>query len=165
MSVSKKTASNSTEISTLEFTNDELLNITDFQSAVDLIMQKGGDVALAHEVIGNGFALLDDKKKLVDVPFIVLQWKFNAGTFGEFATMLVITQKNEKFIVSDGSGIPDQLKEVTERLNRTAGLAVAHGLVASDYLFCEDLRTSKCQEDGAGHKHIPATSYYLNLSA
>lgn len=172
MSTNKKSEQKSTEISRVEFSNDELLNISSFQDAVALLESKGADITLAHEVIGNGFALLDDKKKLVDVPFLILQWRFLAGNFGEYVNMLVITQKNEKYIVSDGSGMPEQMREFTARTGQTAGMAVLHGLTVSEYEFCQICRTSKpefeCADYDAHRKSkdvTPASSFYLNLTA
>lgn len=163
----------STEIEKrLEFTNDELLNLTDFQSALDLLESKGGALVAAHEVIGNGFAMLDDKSKLVDMPMIILEWKKHQGTYGDFTTMLLITKNNEKFIVTDGSGIPAQLDEVEARTGRRAGLAVAHGFTKSEYEFCQTCRTSRPENECADYEDhkktkqiTAATSFYLDLTA
>lgn len=162
----------SAELARVTFTNDELLNLTSFEDAMRLVLEKTGDAVMAHDVIGNGFRMLDDKSKLVDVPLMILEWKFLDGTFGQFVNMLLMTKNNEKFIVSDGSGILPQLQEVTERTGRTAGLGVLHGFTKSEYEYCQICRTSRPEKDCADYTEhkvqkevITASSFYLDLSA
>lgn len=110
---------------------------------------------------GTGFVVLDKrgKDRLVGTPFVILEWRFvDSKQFkGEFVSLLVITEGNEKFIVNDGStGICKQLRAVTDdrikagRSNPQVGLAVKAGLRRSDY--------ETVDSDG---EELSASTYYL----
>lgn len=116
---------------------------------------------------GTGF-VLTDKAALVGVPFVIVQWRFNAGKYGEeFVSVEAITKHDEKVIFNDGStGVARQLRGVTDKRNREgsafpqAGLIVAGGLSRTDYFYNEDTReTSSVPMTGKGW--APASTYYL----
>jgi len=136
---------------------DDLHDINSLQDALDLV----GDVDDFSEY-GTGFVVLDkrDKDRLVGVPFVIVEWRFNhsAQYQGDFVSALVVTESGEKYVINDGStGICTQLKSVLERRiknNRArpnTGLTVRGGLRRSDY----------DTTDGDGNP-IKATTYYLS---
>src|SRR3546814_5847675 len=87
-----------------KYGDEELLGIQSFEDAYALAVQYYGQENLvrADETIGNGFRLLANKDTLIDQKFIALAWRFNPGDFGEFVTMMVVTEDGRKFIVHDG---------------------------------------------------------------
>lgn len=146
------------------YSDDELLSVQSFDDALRLATQYYGEENLvrADETIGNGFRLLADKDTLIDVPFIALAWRFNPGDYGEFVTMMVVTQDGRKFIMNDGStGISQQLATYTNASGRHGGMIVPRGLTRSDYEY-ED--HSMLDSEGNPTKR-PAHTYYLNTSA
>lgn len=156
-----------TAVALREFSNDELLSISTFEDAARLVEEVYGDVLLADQVIGNGFRLLTDKNKLVDVPFIALQWKFLDGDFNRpYTNLLVVTDSGSKYLVNDGgSGITRDLMEFSNRTGRTGGVVVRGGLSASTYDFCSACGSTECVDESGTHRMTPATTFYLNLTA
>jgi hypothetical protein len=147
-----------------KYGDEELLSVQSFEDAYALALQYYGEENLvrADETIGNGFRLLGDKDTLIDTKFIILGWRFNPGDFGEFVTMMVVTEDGRKFIVNDGStGINQQLALYTNATGRHGGMLVEHGLTRSDYEY-ED--NSVLDSEGNPTKR-PAKTYYLNTSA
>lgn len=99
---------------------------------------------------GDGFTVIDDKKRLVDNPFIVVNARLAHGDFGHFSILHVITKQNEKFIVIDGStGIYAQV--LRHGVSVFIGLLCELGLTVSEYEY-EDEKT--------GEKR-PAKTYYI----
>lgn len=96
-----------------------------------------GDVLVVDD-----FVKLDDKSKLINVPFFVKKWWNTDGEMGEFAVLQCITSRpvrtdtgeTSKVILTDGStGIYRQLREVTMRTGKTTALMVRNGLRVSQY--------------------------------
>jgi hypothetical protein len=140
-----------------QYTDEELLSIQSFDDALRLAADWYGEENLvrADATIGNGFQLLANKDTLIDVPLVILQWRFNPGNFGEFVSMMIVTKDGRKFVVNDGgSGICAQLATYTNATGRHGGMLVAKGFTRSDYTY----------EDEKGEEH-PASTYYLNTSA
>ena len=78
--------------------------------------------------------VVKDKDSLIDVEFLIVEWKFHQGNFGEYAAALILTPDNEKHVLTDGSsGIYAQLKQLTAETGRTQGLHAKKGLRRSDY--------------------------------
>ncbi len=124
-------------------------------SEVSQALFDAGDIAPASD-FGTGFNLLDknEKGRLVGVPFIILDWNFNEGDFGDFVSLRVITQANERLVLNDGStGIRDQMREIAES-GETRAIYVKKGLRRSDYEYTDKDGTKK-----------PATTFYLDTSA
>lgn len=147
-----------------KYSDDELLAVSSFEDAYNLAVQYYGQENLvsADETIGNGFRLLANKDTLIDVPFIALGWRFNPGDFGEFVTMMVVTEDGRKFIVNDGStGLCQQLATYTNSTGRHGGMLVKRGLTRSDYEY-ED--ATLLDSEGKPTKR-PASTFYLNTSA
>jgi len=93
-------------------------------------------------VIVDDFVKLDDKSRLINVPFFARKWWFTEGDMGEFAVVQCVlsrpimtpTGETSKVIVTDGStGIHSQLRETTKRTGKTTGLLVRNGLRVSQY--------------------------------
>lgn len=123
------------------WSNQELRDIQDFESAMRTAVETYGTVDDATQELGNGFALLskDDKKKLVGKPFLALYWTFNPGDYGgHFASMVAITNDNQRFIINDGSsGIYQDLLSYSQEHNgRQGGLLCPGGLRESTYDTC-----------------------------
>lgn len=153
-----------------EYRNSDLQAVTTFEDALALMRETYGDdgVITADEVIGNGFAMLANKDNLIGVPFAVIKWQFYPGKFADnFVTAMVVTADNRKFLINDGgTGICSQLQDVTTGTGRQGGMVARHGLTRSEYEFCEDHRSSRCNEDdGQEHTMRPAVTYYIDTSA
>lgn len=108
---------------------------------------------------GTGFEILDNKNRLVDNPFMIVEWRFTPSREygGEFVSCAVVTKGGEKFIVNDGStGICRQLRRVTDERVKSGrrapqtGLLVSRGLRRSDYTYTDDKGEEKA-----------ASTYYL----
>ncbi len=116
---------------------------------------------------GTGF-VLTPKAALIGVPFLIAQWRFNPGKYGEeFVSVEAVTKHNEKVIFNDGStGVARQLRAVTDTRNKRkhpapqAGLVVPGGLTKTEYWYNEVTReTSSVPQTGKGWG--PAETYYL----
>lgn len=141
--------------------DDALANITSFDDALAVINDVfGGSVVEADKALGTGFALLDDKNRLIGVPLVAVKIDFHKSELsaeGEFVSLHVVTQDGRKFIVNDGSsGIFAQIKELWSRKPELQGLPlmVRRGLRRSDYTYMDETGKAK-----------PATTYYLDTSA
>ena len=144
-------------------TSDELQNASTWEDYTKLLSAQGVDLILAHETLGDGFALVKDKNVFVGKPIMFLEWRFNEGDQGEFVSARVICQEQNgiaRYILNDGStGIYQQLKELSESRNVYGGLAVRNGLRRSDYTYDEiDDKTGEV-------KQKPATTFYIDTSA
>lgn len=140
--------------------------IQSFADAMALLQSAGMTVADITEEYGTGFDVLDDKRQLVKVPFLILSWRFSEGDHGKFVSMMIVTREaggvSRKLIVNDGStGIRKQMEEISEdRLQKFkgdvnkahAGLLVPKGLRISEYDYVND----------KGVK-TPASTFYLNI--
>jgi len=158
-----------TQETTQETTNAELQliispaqwrDVKSFDEAMALVQSVYGNIAKASDVIGDGFELLesDEKKRLVKVPLMFASWTFSDGDHGEFASVRVVTMKNDKFIINDGStGIYRQLKDYTEQFGATGGLFIQRGLRVSEYTY------EAVMPDGAVTRD-KAHTYYIDAS-
>lgn len=152
------------------------LNYNELMAQVDT-----ADVVDAAEALGNGFTIASekDKAKLVNVPFVIVDWRVNEnGRFGPFFTLFIITADNRKLILNDGgSGIGEQLAQLSD-----AGfdglIQCRHGLTVSEYPAFEnaydangdpviDEKTGKQQRkpliDPATGQQVVGKTYRLNL--
>lgn len=156
--------------------DDSLREITSFEDAMRAAVELYGPMDSIAEHLGNGFTLLADKDKarLIGKSMIILQVSFNQGTYGRFASALVVTQDNMRLIVNDGStGIYMQLEELTERLGRNGGFPVPHGFRVSQYPTCGscdrprpremDCTFEGCQDPTTAERHQGET-FYLDVS-
>lgn len=142
-----------------QFDDDTLLSIKSFDDALSLASQELGEIADVGETLGNGFAVLENKDALIDVPCLFLSWNFNNGDFGEFVSAMVVARSesggSRKVILNDGStGIFQQLEAYTKRTGKMGGLIARHGLTRSDYDYTDDKGQVR-----------PASTYYINTAA
>ena len=117
----------STEISTPLFTEEDLTDLTTFADVRALFDSVGlsGNIETMADY-GTGFVVEKDKSRLVNVPFVIIEWFFWASeqkneatgeTYEtEFASAYIMTERHQKIIINDGSsGIYKDLKDVTEK--------------------------------------------------
>lgn len=121
------------------------------------------------DVAGDGYILTRDKEQLVNVPFVIVDWRpvVDEATARTYATIRLITSDGRKYRINDGStGICQQLNEIMDRHGVSKGIAVAKGLFKSEYLVSNDEHNhgQVVAKDYAGKKSTAAT-YYLNQSA
>lgn len=147
-------------VPTTRFDDDALLGIQSFDDAAALLAENDIPVVAADQVIGNGFAIVNDKGFLCGVPMMLLSWHFNSGDNGQFVSINAVCKLPGntlgKYIINDGStGIYEQLRKYTEKTSKTAGLIVKRGLRRSDYQYTD-------KNDGTTKN---ATTFYLDTSA
>lgn len=140
-------------------TNDELRALNT-DNALAFFASRGETVTDLSEELGSGFTVMktDDKAQLVGVGFLIAEWHFAEGDNGEFVSLTVITEKNEKLIVNDGStGIRDQVHDLESR-GFFAPILVRNGLRVSEY-FYDPNTGEKFKNKADGLKK--ATTFYL----
>lgn len=136
---------------------DALADMSSFEEAVAIAREYYGaeNVVEAADVLGDGFKTLENKVTLIGVPFFIVSWNFVNGDHGEYVLARVITQDNQKLIITDGSrGIKEMLANYSKSSSRYGGLFVRKGLRKSDYTYTDDQG-----------KDQSATTYYLDVSA
>jgi hypothetical protein len=160
-----------------QFAGDAAMrSVGSYEEALALAEAVHGSVIDIAEELGTGFALLEDKGKLEDVEFVLLQWRFNAGDFGGgFVSAGLVTVTGDKYIINDGgTGICAQLMELTQETKRFGGVKVPKGLRKSEYPTCpqcgkpmsrDEIECSNAVCDFEGDKRGQGTTYYLDLSA
>ena len=136
---------------------EQLRGVSSFDDALALMRETYGDsaIALASEVLGDGFALTDNKDQLCGVGLAFISWLKSDGDFGDFLAARVVTEDGRKFVITDGStGIYQQLMTFAQERGRMGGLVAKNGLRRSDYTYT----------DSEG-KERPAVTYYIDTSA
>lgn len=159
MSESKKATEGATTEMVVKLSDEALTGITSFDDALALLAETygGSEIKVASEVLGDGFGLLDskDKHKLVGVMLVLVNWSFHIGENGEFVVARLVTENNQKLILTDGSqGICKQLSTYSANSGKYAAMVVKQGLRRSDYTYTDDKGEEKS-----------ATTYYLDVSA
>lgn len=144
----------STDVATFIPTPADYRNIKNGDDALELARRiAGGNVAtIAETELADGFDVLptDQKDELVHVPFVIMEWNFYEGEFGEAVALRLVTNAGRKWIVNDGStGLRDQLKG----LGASRPIVVPDGLRVSRYTY----------DDGKGNQR-PASTYYLSTA-
>lgn len=163
-----------TELTTTRaFNDDQLREVTSFEDAMKLATEYYGGITTSEDLeLGNGFKLLgDDKDRLVGMPFIVLMYTFNEGDFGEFTSVLLVTDRGDKAILNDGStGIYEQFKEIFERTGKSGAIFFPRGLRKSTYDTCAECgkprkpSTAVCTCGDTSDKRAKGKTYYLDVS-
>lgn len=146
-----------------DFTSEDLQNLKNWEDLDAFTAKYGIESLVADQVLGDGFAILSDKRKLVGVPMFLVEWRFNNGDNGGFTSMRVVARADNgtllKYIVNDGStGIHKQLSEFSASRHTRAGLFVKNGLRASDY-------TVNVPDGKGGMVEKESTTFYLDTSA
>ena len=161
-----KNSAATTDIVVPDWSNDDLANMTDFDTALTMFAEAGITVDSIVDY-GHGFSLVTDKSLLIGKPMILVEWTFNESSkFAtpdgplEFVSVYAILRDGPKVIFNDGgTGICAQLREVTERRLRaghakpTGGLAVPAGLTVSEYTYVDAKGVTSA-----------ASTYYLSES-
>lgn len=155
--------------------DSELREIDSYEDAVRLAEQIHGSVDDIAKELGTGFAILEDKDKLVDTEFVVVTFRLNSGDYGVFMSVAVVTRGGDKFIMNDGSaGIMKQLMEWAQEKRKFGGLKVPNGLRKSDYDTCpacdkpRSTQEETCPHFGCGDTQVSrhkGISYYLDTGA
>lgn len=117
---------------------DGLRNIATMADAFALVEQAYGPVVSAEQELGDGFTLVKDLSRYVDVPVVILEWTFRDGDFGDTYVSFRFVAQTEtgvfKGIYNDGgTGIKRMLENFTNRTGRMAGLSVRNGFRVSEY--------------------------------
>lgn len=169
------------------FSTSELGGVASFEDAIALVTGQFGDLKVAHEDtdLSDGFAVADedDKRSLIGVPMILLDWSFRESDFGHSAEWVMIHAVErladgavKKWIISDGgTGIARELKEYTVKTGRMGGLFVANGLRESKYYIDnhkgsetigQALSKAQVREYMTNKKDVAeASTFYLDTSA
>lgn len=145
---------------------DELNAVTSYQDALKLI---GIDQITAENeaLLGwdtNPFESVD-KSQLIGIPHLIVQWRFIAGDFGEYAIAHAIARLDNGtdwlVLYADGSksGIYDQLRQLT-----ASRLADGHEHPQQGALIRGGLTESNYEVEGADGSMIAGTTYYLSNS-
>jgi hypothetical protein len=140
----------------VKFSHDDLASITSFDDALQLLAAPLGteNISSADATLGDGFAVIDNKDRLIDVPFLLINWQESLGDHGPFTIARGVTRDGFKFVMTDGStGIHEQLQAYTGKTGKSAGLLCRHGLRRSDYTY-DDNGTDK-----------DASTYYIDTAA
>lgn len=109
----------------------------------------------------NQFDLIKDKAELVGAPFLILDYGFHPGDYGDegFVSVSAITDKNRKIVFNDGSGgIRAQLQDLSAK-GILSGIICKAGLRVSSYFYNE--KTGETSNTG-GPGFAPASTYYLD---
>ena len=164
-----------TDVVTYTDMSDESLRaLTSFDEALALATDVHGGVEVAADVLGNGFAILKDENKyrLVGVPLLFLDWRFNQGDMGEFVSAYVVARNEDgtiaKYVLNDGSsGICKTLRTYTDNTGRSGGLAARHGLRFSDYIYCSECNAvvDPVEDHEHAKAHKKAATFYIETSA
>lgn len=135
---------------------DSLAEIKTFADAMALVQSAGLEVHSTEEFT-DGF-VMTDKNTLVGIPFLILDYTLSEskdykdadGNPAPYAVIRLVTEKNDKCIVVDGSaGICKQIQLYASKDARA--VYVPGGLIRSDYKFT----------DGNGNEGS-ATTFYLS---
>lgn len=155
-----------------ELSDEALRNIQSIDDALELMRDVYGaeNVFTADQVIGNGFRVLTgrEKDRLIGVGLAFVKWNINPSRFGAnewFVSAMVVTESREKFILNDSGGVSKQLMEITEKTGHSGGMIARHGLSRSDFHYCEECRSSRCEVEEHAEHRIPAFTHYIDVSA
>lgn len=150
-----------------QYGDSELRQMATFEEAVRLTQEAHGGVSVVSEELGDGFALLNDKSKLIGVPCLFMEWAFREGDFSRPFVSVRIAARNpdgglSRYIINDGStGLADQLAEYTKQTGKLGGLFAVHGLRVSEYDVDKDgVPVGKDSPDKAGK----AATFYIDTS-
>ncbi|AKA08636.1 hypothetical protein SAZ_11565 [Streptomyces noursei ZPM] len=156
-------ATQSTDVATTP--EREVRHFTDEEIAK--IREAGFDSVASHatsfEEFTQSYPVIRDKRELIAVPFISLEWNFNEGDNGEFVSAVIMRRDNSLAVINDGgSGIYRQYKELTERIGRQLG-PITHkgGLSTSEYWFNSDTGAISRKQPNDGGDWRKATTFYL----
>lgn len=147
-------ASNSSDVSkTAPIYDDQTLgDIKSFSDAL-AVLETAGVAITDITDYGDGFAVVA-KDALVKVPFVILDYKFADGDYGEnFTIIRAVTKFDQKVIITDGgTGIRKQVEDL-DRRGVVGGVLVPNGLTVSEYSYTDE-KTGEV---------TPAKTYYFAM--
>ena len=113
----------------------------------DIVAKYGGEV----DTMESPWKLVD-KRDLLGVPFIIADFRFLTGDYGEDCVAVrAMTQDNVRIVFTDGStGIRTQLKHYQQVKHRNGGIVCPNGLRVSEYEYTDPEGKTK-----------PAKTYYV----
>lgn len=157
-------ATQSTDVTTA--TEAEMARFTDEE--LTRIREAGFESVASHAVsydeeFSGSYPVIRDKRELIAVPFISLEWRFNKGNHREFVSAVVMRRDNSLGILNDsGAGIYRQYKEISERTDRQRG-PILHkdGLTTSEYWYNHDTGAISRERPNDGGDWRKATTFYL----
>lgn len=147
-------------ISTMGVATDNLRELSGWDDVAALF---DGAITAVPDVLGDGFTLIDNKKNLVGVEFIVVSHRFVKGDHGDggYSIVHVVTRDGRKLLFMDGgTGIHAQFGELhTRGMLGNSALHVPGGLRESNYeTMITDSKTGKAEMK-------QATTYYMSTTA
>lgn len=154
-----------------QFSDDVLRGVTTIEEAMALAAETYGGITTVDELeLGNGFKLLgDDKDRLIGMPFVVLTYGFNEGDFGEFASVLLVTDRGDRIILNDGStGVYEQLLDIMKTTDKMGGIFFPRGLRKSTYDTCAECGKPRkpsatvCTCGDTSERRAKGKTYYLD---
>lgn len=149
-------AGNGVSKTTPVFTTDQLAEVKSFDDMMQLLSDTGIETTEITD-FGDGFAVAESKRSLVNVPFVIMDYKFSAkGDFGEFAILRLMTKDGRKLILTDGStGICEQTRDLARR-GVIGGILCPKGLTVSEYDY-------KGFDSKGNPTVTPAETFYLGM--
>ncbi|TBO59094.1 hypothetical protein EYS09_13875 [Streptomyces kasugaensis] len=139
------------------FTDEEMAKIR--EAGFDSVASH----AVSFEEFTDSYPVIRDKRELIAVPFISLEWNFHEGDNGEFVSAVVMRRDNSLAVLNDGgSGIYRQYKQMTESIGRQRG-PIMHkdGLTTSEYWFNSDTGAISRKQPNDGGDWRKAITFYL----
>lgn len=154
--------SNDVVISVPQFDTAELRAIASFEDALALASDAfHGNAVAISDVLSDGFGALKEKDRLLGVKFLIVSYTlsrskehFDENGEGQvFATARIVTERNEKLFITDGSaGICKQLSQLAAQ-GLYGNILVPRGLRVSEYEYTDDKG-----------KRSTARTFYLDTS-
>lgn len=158
-----------TDVVKSDFLSEESLrNIGSIADAIAVAEAAYGPAVSAEEELGDGFTLVKDLTKFMDVPVVILEWTFRPGDFGKtYVSFRFVAQMSTgifKGVYNDGgTGIRKQLTMYTDRTGRMGALTVRGGFRVSEY---DTIKSGEPWKEGV---HAPSEkagkgkTWYLNV--
>jgi hypothetical protein len=102
----------------------------------DIAAFTGGEII---EFQGSPYEVVD-KESLIDIPMVVLDYKFTPGKFGEdFVSVVAITENDKRVVFNDGgTGVRAQFEHMATQNPRRFGIHLPNGLRKSTYPIDKD---------------------------
>lgn len=157
----------STDVALPEFAEADLRALSTLDDVAELFRRYSVEVRNAADEVGDGFAFIENKDRLVGVPMILIKWDCNLSTSYKDENgnplrnvqVWVMYERGGQVhkvrFVDFSSGVCRQLWDYSGRTGRHMGLAVANGLRKSEFEY----------EDPATGKTAMASTYYLDIEA
>lgn len=167
-----KTSSSTDVAITGSIDPDSLRAVRSFAELENLTGNTVDALTVVSDALGDGFSLLSKKERLIDVPFIILGWRFNLkidhpDQQGDFVSVYVMTRKEEKYIFNDGStGIYAQVDELETKIKK-GEVNPQTGQPLTLPMLCKGgLRVSRYDyENPESGETAAAETFYLNTDA